>query len=194
MTALVLMKDKFKVQFWQELATKRKVIQVTTVTILAITIFSILFWPEVQSRLTISAEEEAVQLRIFYNKESLESGINLSGIGLGDFTTWLMGQSPNLPRHLYQPVHNIYLLIYSEVGILGLILFVMFLAGLFYEFIKKTKLQELWHYSFVLVFSSILFIGLFDHFLLTIQQGRFVFWLGLTLLTIGDIMGTQSRR
>src|SRR3989344_7585409 len=134
--------------------------------------------------MTLSSEEEAVQLRVFYNEESLKGGINLFGIGLGDFPGWLMEQNPNLPRHIYQPVHNVYLLIYSEVGVIGFILFLLFLAGLLYEFIKKTRLRELKHYSFLLVVISVLFIGLFDHFLLTIQQGRFVFWLGLALLTI----------
>ncbi|MBI4158181.1 MAG: hypothetical protein HY505_00970 [Candidatus Yanofskybacteria bacterium] len=161
---------------------KKKIVPIFLVTVIATVAFMSFYWPEIQSRMTLSSEEEAVQLRVFYNKESLGGGINLFGIGLGDFTGWLMEQNPNLPSYMYQPVHNIYLLIYSEVGILGLIFFLLFLAGLFYEFIKKTQLRELKHYSFLLVAVSVLFIGLFDHFLLTIQQGRFIFWLSLALL------------
>ncbi len=181
---LIVAKSRFKRQFWRDTVFKTKLTQILVVTFLTVVVFSLVYWPEVQSRMTLSSEEEAVQLRVFYNEESLKGGINLFGIGLGDFTGWLMEQNPNLPRHIYQPVHNVYLLIYSEVGVIGFILFLLFLAGLLYEFIKKTRLRELKHYSFLLVVISVLFIGLFDHFLLTIQQGRFVFWLGLALLTI----------
>jgi len=162
---------------------KKKVLPLFLVTVIATVVFTAFYWPEVKSRMTLSSEEEAVQLRIFYNKESLGGGINFFGIGLGDFTGWLMEQNPNLPRHVYQPVHNIYLLVYSEMGVIGFILFLLFLAGLLYGFVKKTRLCELKHYSFLLVVASILFIGLFDHFLFTIQQGRFVFWLSAALLT-----------
>jgi O-antigen ligase len=173
---------------------KTKVLPVFLVTVIVTTTFVFFYWPEVQSRMTLSSEEEAVQLRVFYNEESLKGRVNLFGIGLGDFTGWLMEQNLNLPRYMYQPVHNIYLLIYSEIGIIGFVLFLLFLVGLFYEFVKKTQLRDLTHYSFLLVAVLVLLIGLFDHFLLTLQQGRFVFWLGLTILAIGDIRKEQSER
>ena len=155
-------------------------------TFIVVGAFSLLYWPEVQSRMTLSSEEEAVRLRVFYNKESLEGGINLFGIGLGDFTGWLMEQNPNLPSHVYQPVHNIYLLIYSETGLAGITMFLLFLFFLLKNSYSKKTI------GYWLLAIGFLFIGLFDHFLFTIQQGRFVFWLGLTLLAIGDIIGEQS--
>lgn len=175
--------SRFRRQFWGNKFLKAKLLKIFWLTVVTCTIFVVFYWPETLSRLTISSEEEAVRLRIFYNKESLGGGINLFGIGLGDFTGWLMEQNPNLPRHVYQPVHNIFLLIYSEIGVLGFVLFLLFLIGLFYEFIHKTKMEKLWHHSFLLVVLSIVFIGLFDHFLFTIQQGRFIFWLSVALLT-----------
>lgn len=183
---------RFKTEFLTKKFLKQKILPIFWVTIVATASFAFLYWPEVSNRITLFLEEEAVQLRVFYNEESLKSSISLFGIGLGDFTGWLMEQNPNLPSYMYQPVHNIYLLIYSEVGLLGLAFCLLFLAGLIYEFIKKTGLRELKHYSFLLVGVSILFIGLFDHFLLTLQQGRFVLWLSLTLLAIGDIIKAQS--
>ena len=156
------------------------------VTFVVVGAFSFLYWPEVQSRMTLSAEEEAVRLRVFYNEESLKGGINLFGIGLGDFTGWLVEQNPNLPSYMYQPVHNIYLLIYSEVGVVGFVLFLLFIGGLLYEFVKKVihrpTLNVGYPQGVLLVVASILFIGLFDHFFLTLQQGRFVFWIALALL------------
>ena len=159
---------------------RKRAVSLFLTTVAAVGVFSALYWPEVQSRMTLSSEDEAVQLRIFYSKESLEGGVNLVGIGLGDFTGWLMEQRPNLPRYLYQPVHNIYLLVYSEVGLVGFILFLIFLFLL----IRKTFSKRTIGYWLLAI--GILFIGLFDHFLLTLQQGRFVFWLGLTILAIGD--------
>lgn len=189
---------RFRHQFWNDEFLRAKIIKAVWLTIITCLVFVVLYWPEVSARLTLSSEDEAVQLRVFYNKEALGGGLNLFGIGLGDFTGWLMEQNPNLPQHFYQPVHNIYLLVYSEIGVIGFVLFLLFLVGLFCEFIKKTKLQTLWHYSFLLVVSSVLFIGLFDHFLLTIQQGRFVFWLSLVLLTVfanhGNVNSTITRR
>ena len=188
---LIGVKTGFKEKFWRNPVIKTKLVQIVTVTVLAVVIFSVFYWPEVQSRLSVSSEEEAVRLRVFYNKESLGGGVNLFGIGLGDFTGWLMEQNPNLPSYVYQPVHNIYLLVYSEIGIIGFVLFLLFLIGLLCEFIKKTRLRELKHHSFLLIAVSVLFIGLFDHFLFTLQQGRFIFWLVLTLLAVGDIIKEQ---
>ncbi|MEK7139065.1 MAG: O-antigen ligase family protein [Patescibacteria group bacterium] len=155
-------------------------------TFLICLVFVSIYWPEVSSRLNISSQEEAVQLRTFYNQESLKSGLNLFGIGLGDFTGWLMEQNPNLPRYVYQPVHNIYLLLYSETGILGLLTFLLFLFFLIKNSFSK-KVIGYW-----LLVIGVLFLGLFDHFLLTIQQGRFILWSVLTVLAIGDIIKEQS--
>ncbi|HEY4474370.1 MAG TPA: hypothetical protein VJC06_00380, partial [Candidatus Paceibacterota bacterium] len=80
-------------------------------------------------------------------------------------------------------VHNIYLLIYSETGILGITVFILFLVFLVKDFIASTKMDKLYHYSFLTMFLSFLFIGLFDHFLWTLQQGRLMFWLLCAVLT-----------
>lgn len=62
----------------------------------------------------------------------------------------------------------------------GFILFLIFLFLLFRKTFSK-RTVSCW-----LLAVGILFIGFFDHFLLTLQQGRFVFWLGLTILAISD--------
>ncbi|MEX2090515.1 MAG: O-antigen ligase family protein [Candidatus Paceibacterota bacterium] len=174
---------RFKKVFWR--GKPLKVVWVTGLVILA---FAVLYWPEALSRVRISGDEEAVQLRIFYGKETLKAGINWLGVGSGNFLNWLMAEDPNLPRHLYQPVHNIYLLIYSETGILGLFSFFLFLVFLVREFIQRTKLERFHHYSVLLVFSSFLFMGLFDHFLWTLQQGRFLFWLVLAMVAVDPVV------
>ena len=193
MTVFIFFKGRSVFRFWENKYFRAKVFKIFWLTLITCIVFSVLYWPEIQSRMTITSEEEAVRLRVFYNEESIRGKVNLFGIGLGDFTPWLMEQNPNLPRYVYQPVHNTYLLIYSEIGIIGFIMFLVFIAGLIYKFIKKTKLAEMGHYFFLLVVASVLFMGLFDHFLLTLQQGRFVFWMILTLLAISDtVVRVQS--
>ena len=153
-------------------------------TILTI-FFLVLYWPETISRVHISGEEDAVQLRSFYNKESLKI-ISWTGTGIGDFVNELEVRVPMLASYLYQPVHNIYLLIYAETGILGISAFLLFLFFLVKDFIDRTKLERIHHYSLFLLFGSTLFMGLFDHFLWTLQQGRFLFWLVLATLAINE--------
>ncbi|MBI2062263.1 MAG: O-antigen ligase family protein [Candidatus Yanofskybacteria bacterium] len=179
---LISVKNKFREQFWRNIKLKTRLIQIMTITVLTIAIFSFFYWPEALSRIKISSGEEAVQLRIFYNKESLKS-LNWFGVGAGNFVNWLMIKDPNLPRNLYQPVHNIYLLVFSEEGIFGITAFLLFLFFLVKDFIVRTKIEKLYHYSFLIMFLSFLFVGLFDHFLWTLQQGRFIFWLSASLLT-----------
>ena len=173
------MRLKFGKEYWN-----KKLALIFITTLIVTSGFSVFYWPEAISRVKISSGEEAVQLRIFYNKESLKS-LNWFGVGSGNFVDWLMTKDQNLSRNLYQPVHNIYLLIYSENGILGITVFAIFLLLLIKDFILRTKMSKLYHYSFLLIVLSFLFFGLFDHFLWTLQQGRFIFWLTLSLLSFG---------
>lgn len=164
---------------------KDKVRKLMFFTGVIVILFVVLYWSKITSRVRISGEEDAVQLRNFYNEESLKI-ISWTGTGIGDFVNELAIRVPMLPSYLYQPVHNIYLLIYSETGILGISMFVMFLAFLVRDFIVRTKMERFHHYSLLLLFSSFLFMGLFDHFLWTLQQGRFVFWLVLASLAVSE--------
>lgn len=152
----------------------------TVATFGVLVLFSILFWPQVLARLDISPQEEAVSLRGFYNKISLFEK-PFWGVGLGNFVNWFKEVNPALAQNLYQPVHNIYLLIFSETGVLGLGLFLLFLFFLAKNYMK-IKFDRPFHYSFFIIFISLLFFGLFDHFLWTLQQGQIIFWLVMGLL------------
>ena len=190
---LILSKQRFRRVFGVG-ANKLKLTRILVVSMAVILLFVAFYWSEAISRIKISSEEEAVQLRIFYNKESLKS-LNWFGVGSGNFVNWLMVKEPNLPRNIYQPVHNIYLLIYSETGILGISAFILFLIFIVKDFIVRTKMNKLYHYSVLILFLSFLFVGLFDHFLWTLQQGRLMFWLLCAVLTIfknGDIITKQQ--
>lgn len=151
-------------------------------SLFVIVLFSSLYFTEIISRTNIGSEDQAVKLRSLYNEEALKIR-NPFGVGLGSFVGWLMDKDPLLLTYYYQPVHNIYLLIYSEIGIFGLLAFVVFAGSLLRDFILKTRLKKSYHLSSLVFFSSLLFIGFFDHFLWTLQQGRIIFWFTMALLT-----------
>lgn len=83
----------------------------------------------------------------------------LIGSGLNTFVLFNRG---------LQPVHNIYLLVLSETGIIGFV----FLSMLLYNSFKKRN------YLFLLL---VVVIGTFDHYFLTLQQN---------LLTLAFVFGT----
>ncbi len=155
-------------------------------TIAVAVLFVAVYWPYVVNRTVISTNDEAIQLRILYNHESLAGGQSTFGLGMGNFVPWLMTQNLHLNREVYQPVHNIYLLIYAEVGIAGIALFILFLAFLLYDFYNRLGFKKLYHFSFGLIIISVLVFGLFDHYLWTIQSGRLIFWLVLGLLASAE--------
>lgn len=94
----------------------------------------------------------------------------LFGIGLNNFIPALSSDIISGPNRFLQPVHNIFLLSLSETGILGL----LGLLGLLgYPIYRAFKCQML------LIWCVILFLGMFDHYFLTLPQGYrllFMFW------------------
>lgn len=98
------------------------------------------------------------------------------GTGLNNFLVNLPKVQNQLHQEIYlQPVHNIFLLILSETGIAGLFLTIYFLI-LTYKKIEKNKNIELY-----LLFFAIIFLGMFDHYFLTLQQGQIMLSLLLGL-------------
>ena len=134
-------------------------------------VFAFLFWPQIQARLQVSTEDEAVSQRVFYTKLSAESsGEHLwLGIGIGQFVPMLMKTLPHYPRVIYQPTHNVYLLILNEVGIFGFLVFFLFLVILL-----KRPFQISPALGVLMV--AFLALGLFDHFFWTLQQGGLMMW------------------
>jgi len=162
---------------------KTKVIKLFLLFIVLCSLFFVLLWPEISSRFLISSEEQAVSLRLFYNQTALDliKEYPFLGIGLGNFVWEIKEMLPLLANWLHQPVHNIYLLIGSEIGLIGLGIFLFFL----FSVIKRIRIILRENYlllPFVFCLFIFLIIGLFDHFFWTLQQGQLMFWIVLGLL------------
>lgn len=153
-----------------------------------------LMWPELFSRFTASnpTNDVAVTERLFFNEVAYET-IAIrpwSGVGLGNFTFFYRDFFPGLPDHLYQPVHNIFLLVGAEMGIVALALFMIFFIKMLgtrvaHFLARDSKQGE--HALFVAVLTFIFLSGFIDHYYLTIQQGSLLFWivLGMAYYKVG---------
>ncbi len=92
------------------------------------------------------------------------------GAGLNNFLVNLPFVQKQHGEVLYiQPVHNIYLLVLSQTGIIGFVLFLYFLMKTYKRIEKSTNIE------LPVLFFSIFFLGLFDHYFLTLQQGQIMF-------------------
>ena len=99
----------------------------------------------------------------------------LFGVGSGNFILEL--SKLNLfsigEVRLLQPVHNVFLLILAENGIIGLVLFGVFLTAVVTYANTPAKIG---------LFLVLLVFATFDHFLWTINQGRLIFWLAIAYI------------
>jgi hypothetical protein len=91
---------------------------------------------------------------------------------------------------LLQPVHNVFLIYYYEIGVAGLFLVVYFVLGFFKPPIQKRMFHGKQYESFLI---SVCLVGLVctvsmsDHYLVTIPQGIFLFW-----ATLGVAAGLRA--
>ena len=120
--------------------------------------------------LNLNFYDESVSNRVALAKESVRmiAGNPVFGIGINNFFDSLNPGFKNFSE--IQPVHNIFLLTFSETGIIGL----SFLILLLTMAAKNNKL------SFIAVFAVII-LGSLDHYLLTLQQGQFIFTILISL-------------
>jgi O-antigen ligase len=138
---------------------------------------------------TNRAEEAVVQRTELMRASAVMIGQQpVIGIGFGNFLPELTRvQKPLSPGLYLQPVHNIFLLILTEIGIVGFSFFLWFLFQTYkrlFQHVKKTKGFP--YRIFIVLLTVILVLGSFDHYFLTLQQGQllFAFIVGLSWVTI----------
>lgn len=109
------------------------------------------------------------------------------GVGLNNFINSLASSEVLVGTSRFlQPVHNIFLLSLSETGIIGLS---GFLAMLGTALIINLKRNLLFNKALCASMLIMIFLGLFDHYFLTLPQGqRLLFMIvGLSLMDIKEI-------
>jgi O-antigen ligase len=179
----------FVTVFWSIFSRKYRVNGAKLLVILGLitlVIVSVLGWL-IFPRAGLSSDEGPVVDRMMYNYIGL--GImahNFFGVGLGNeifyafdagiFKSWGM-----VTAGRWQAVHNIYVLIASEIGIIGALALFAFVGKLALKNIKKMNLEIFTVQALLLV---ILALGLVDHYYWDLENGRLMFW-----LVIGLMMG-----
>jgi len=135
------------------------------------------------SALHLSAEE-AISQRIRLAQTSIEmiKQNPLAGVGLNNFVVRLSEYWPIEAVRFLQPVHNIFLLVAAETGLIGLLIFLWFLYLTFkrlitYHLLRSSKLRL----SLITSLTAILLLGLFDHYFFTLQQTQLLFTIVLGL-------------
>lgn len=171
---------------------KKQVLILFLLFIIFLFIITYLIWPEISSRLNVSMGDQSIGLRLFYNQTAflIIQEYPFLGIGFGNFVWEIRQMLDLLNSWIHQPVHSIYLLIASEAGLIGLFTFLMFIYQLLRQFNKKLKNKK--NYLLFIIFFTFLFIGIFDHFFWTLQQGQLMFWIFLGLMA-GNEFAIPSR-
>lgn len=164
-----LFPDKGSLQKWQY-------IKLLSASLTAIAILTLIYWPIVHTRLTVNSRLERLsqdqRLSSYSQAKDIIQDNWLSGVGAGNYTQELSRRFPDLTAYLYHPVHNVWLLIWAELGIIGLsIIIILLIFG--YSFLaSKMKKDHLpWRYAFIAVSASLLIISLFDHYLWSLHIG-----------------------
>ena len=110
--------------------------------------------------------------------------INESGLGWSyrkDLSGWVYN-----PGHdFYEPAHNIFLLVLAELGIIGLTILILVLLTVLYLVLKVIRKRfALFALTILLALLSLASLGMVDHYLWTLQQGRLLLFLVLSLVSI----------
>ncbi|MCK5459837.1 O-antigen ligase family protein [Candidatus Parcubacteria bacterium] len=125
---------------------------------------------KISDRLEIKSMEE----RADYTEQAknLIKDNLILGTGVGNYTLANYHKiDKKYPAWHFQPVHNVYLLILAELGIIG---FLLFCAAL----ISAIRLLNFKNLNFIFfTFLSLLIIAFFDHWLWSMHFGILFFWL-----------------
>jgi hypothetical protein len=134
----------------------------------------------VLKNMSLLDESVVVRQDLMVSSLKLFQSAPLLGIGLGNFIVRLPDVLTAHAVYFLQPVHNIYLLLLSEIGIAGVFLLLLFGFYLLNQRKLKIKYQisniqiKNIHIFFTLHYPLfvILVLGLVDHYWLTLQQGQ----------------------
>ncbi len=114
---------------------------------------------------SISEREESIKNSLPIIKNNL-----IAGTGLGNYGLALKNLKPDKESFYYQPAHNVFLLVLSEIGIFG---FIFFMALMFFAFGGAENFA---------VLTALIAIMFFDHWLWSLHFGVLFFWMVLGVI------------
>ena len=121
------------------------------------------------------------QISLTRREELAESAWKISkehpyvGVGLNNYIPTAIDSSfLSGTNRFLQPVHNIFLLMLSETGLVGFLGFLLFFISPLYFHSERNLLKKSQIVAFLLTIS---FLGMLDHYFLTLPQGQRIFFL-----------------
>ena len=154
-------------EFKRNKVIRNQVLKASGIVLISSIAFALLYWPLITIRVQAQTplETRSVTERLSAVDQSIQliKQHPIIGVGIGNYTAELARLNPNQPAYKYQPVHNLWLLVMSELGIIGFSLF----ASLFLFAASKARTQPL----IIAILLSLFVISLFDHYLWTSWSG-----------------------
>ncbi|MDI6778350.1 MAG: O-antigen ligase family protein [Patescibacteria group bacterium] len=160
--------------------------------ILIVLIFSSLLFFN-RNLISLLSTQSLAERNLYQNisRETI-SAYPATGIGIGQFVLNEYQRHLKLAGWQYQPVHNIYLLAFSELGIVGLALFLLLVLTILTNYCIKCNQADrnksvlrsdlLTYLTFCCIIISFLFVSLFDHYFWDIKLGLIIFTLPIIFL------------
>ncbi len=141
--------------------------------ILTAIILAGVYWPLVavrtsnKTRLEIKSTNE----RVSGYREALKiiEEQSVWGVGLGNYTKVLAQKNPSSAAWNNQPVHNVFVLAWAELGMVGILLW-GFLLYILWKGRDDLEMKKKW-ITWGLLGSVFVFLGVFDHYLWTLPAG-----------------------
>ena len=131
---------------------------------------------------------QSIQERISQLNVSRETILKnpIKGVGIGQFIFDVYQNHKNLEGWQYQPAHNAYLLVFSELGVVGLTLFIIYVLMKLVGALKQaTGMPKFGLYKpFFYILIAYLVIMLFDHYFWDIKTGIITFALNIAFLSL----------
>ncbi|MFA5130817.1 MAG: O-antigen ligase family protein [Patescibacteria group bacterium] len=126
---------------------------------------------------TTRLEQKSITERtsyIFQARDLLQKNF-LTGVGIGNYSTAVAVADQNKePAWEYQPVHNVFLLLWAEGGLFSFLSFLIFLF-----FLIKNGRREIYAFA---ILAPLLILMLLDHWLFSLPFGILFFFLLLGLI------------
>lgn len=175
-------------------------------------------WPVMVSRLDLAnrLEQNSITTRLDQVGQFVEvfNAHKLLGVGIGQYQLALRDvegggenvgwrynpsaggwmQSDRVSVWRLEPVHNMFLMVVADLGVVGLVAVVWWLAGLVWQLWRTARRQSQSGAAVMLVVGlATLTLGLSDHYLWTLQQGRLLLWLVVALATVSLSQTSYNR-
>ncbi len=162
--------------WWKNQEQRKYLFKVGMLLITVFVVLGAIYWQPTLGRIFGGSklEQQSIEDRAGSVKESsgLLKQVWWRGTGIGNYTYFLSQNNPWLKACYYQPVHNVFLLVLTELGVVGLILFLWLLTSAF--------LRKPFAISYLLL-AAVLIMAMFDHYWWSVPSMFLLFWFILVL-------------